>query len=83
MELPLEPLHIILCHDLRMYMIIDGIVFRGKAESIPAHGIKHIVSLHPSFPCNDIQRRVRPWMPHMEPLPRRIREFHQCIIFRF
>ena len=66
-----------------MDVVLDGIILCGKAESIPSHGIEHIVALHPALAGHDIQSRVGSGMSHMQPLSRRIRELYQCIILGF
>ncbi len=30
-----------------MASALDGRVFRGQAEGVPTHGMKHVVALHP------------------------------------
>ena len=82
MELAFETGDIILCHDLRMNMVLNRIILRRQAESVPAHRIKDIISLHPSLSGYNVKRRIRSRMSHMKSLSRRIREFYQRIIFR-
>ncbi len=81
LQLFLKVLHIVLRHNFGMDMVFDRIIFRGKAESIPSHGIQHIISFHPPLARHNVKGRVRAGMSHMKPLPGRIREFHQRIIF--
>ena len=83
MELALKAFHIVLRYNLGMNVVFDRIVFRREPKGIKAHGIKHIVSLHPPLPCHNVEGRRWPWMPYMQSLPRRIGELHQRIIFRF
>ena len=82
-QLPFKTFHIVLRHNPRMDMVLNRVILGGQPECIPPHRIEHIIALHPPLPCHDIQCSIRPRMPYMQPLPRRIREFHQCIIFRF
>ena len=83
MKLALKARHIVLCHNLRMNMVFDRIILRGKSERVPPHGIEHVVALHSSLSRHNVKRRVRTRMSHMKPLPRGVRELHQRIIFRF
>ena len=83
MKLALKTRHIIFRHNLRMNVVLDRIVFRGQTESIPAHGIEHIVALHPPLSRHDIKRRIGARMSHMQSLPRGIGKLYQRIIFRF
>ena len=83
MQLALKTGHIVLGHDLRMNVVLNRIILRGKTKCVPAHGIKHVISLHPPFSRHDIKGRVRTRMPYMKSLSRRIRKFHQRIVFRF
>ncbi len=83
MELPFKTFYIVFGHNLRMDMIFDRIVFRRQSESVPSHRIKYVISLHSSFSCYDIQRRIRSRMPYMKPLSRRIRKLYKGIIFGF
>ena len=81
-ELALEPLDVVFRHHSRVDVILNCVILRGKSESVPAHGIEHVVALHSSLPCHNVKRRVRSRMPHVKPLSRRIRELNQRIIFR-
>ncbi len=69
MKLALETLHIILRHNSGMNVVLDGVVFRGKAKCIPSHGIEYIVALHPALARHYVQGRVGTRMSHMQPLP--------------
>ena len=83
MKLSLKALHIVFGHDPRVDMIFNGIVFGGKSEGIPAHRIQNVVALHSPFAGHNIQSRIRPGVPYMKSLARGVREFNQCIVFRF
>ena len=37
---------------------LDSVLFRWKAESVPAHGMKNIVSLHAAVPRKNVGRSV-------------------------
>ena len=82
LQLLLKVRHVIARHDLRVNMVFDGIVLRGQAKSIPAHWIEHIIALQPLFACNDIQRRIGARMADVQPLPGRVRKFHEAVKFR-
>ena len=83
MKLALKARHIVLCHNLRMNMVFDRIILRGKPERIPAHRIEYVIPLHPSLSGHDVKRRIRARMSHMKPLSRRIGELHKRVVFRF
>ena len=63
-------------------MIFDSIVFGGEAESVPAHGIKNVITLKSFLSCNDIKSGVRPGMAYMKALTAWIRKFNKAIKFR-
>ena len=63
-------------------MVLNGVVFRGQAESIPPDGVKHIISLHAPLARYDIQSGIRAGVSYVQALARRIWKFYQCIIFR-
>ena len=69
MKLVLKTPHIVLCHDLRMDLVCDRIVFRRQAKRVPAHREQYVISLHPALTGHDIHRRIGPRVPHMKPLP--------------
>ena len=83
MELALEALHIVLGHDPGVDVILDRVVLRGQAEGVPAHGVEHVIALHPALPGHDVQGGVGSGMAYVEPLSRGIGEFHQGIVFGF
>ncbi len=83
MELSLEAFHIVFGHDPGVDVIFDGIILRGKTKCVPAHGIEHVVALHPALAGHDVQGGVGPGVSHMKPLSRRVGEFYKCIVLRF
>ena len=59
---------------LRMNGMIDGIVFRGQAEGIPAHGVEHIVAAHPLKAGINAGGDVVTAVAHRQSRPGRVRE---------
>ena len=57
-ELTAEVVDIFLGDFGRMHVILYRIVFSRKAESVPADGVKDIITLHAPFACDDVQRRI-------------------------
>ena len=68
MQLILKPCHVILGHDPGMNVILNCIVFRRQTKGIPAHGIQHVIALHSSLSCNDVQRRIWSGMTYVKSL---------------
>ena len=83
MELALEALHIVLGHDPGVDVVLNRVVLRGQAESIPPHGVEHVVALHPALPGHDVQGGVGPGMAYVKALSRGIGELHQRVVFGF
>ena len=82
LKLACEGGDILLCHLAGMYVGLDGVVFRGQAESVKADGEKHIVALHTALARHDIHGGIRPGMAHMQALSGGIGEFHQRVVLR-
>ena len=82
LQLLLKVRHVIMRDDLRMDMVLNGIVLRGQAEGVPPHWIEHVIALKPLFTRHNIQRRIGTRVADVQPLPRRIREFYQAVEFR-
>ena len=59
MQLCLKARHVVLRNDLRMNVVLDGVVFRGQAEGVPTHGEQHIVALHTALSCQYFDTRIR------------------------
>ena len=81
MQLCLEVRHVLCRDDLRVDVVLDGEVFGGQAEGIPAHGVQDVIALHPALSCYDIQSGIGTGVPHVQPLPGGIGELHQRIVF--
>ena len=61
-----------------MDVVLDGIVFRRQSEGVEADGEKHIITVHPLFPGDDVHSSIGPRVAYMEALAGGIREFHQA-----
>ena len=81
-KLSFEVCYVILRYDFRVNFILYGIVFRRKTESVPAHGVKNVISHKTFFSCDNIKRCIRPRMSHMKSLTRRIRKLDQSVKLR-
>ena len=57
-KLPGEGLNIALGEAFRMVSGGNGILFRRQAEAVIAHGMQHIVSLHPFHAADDIRGSI-------------------------
>ena len=68
MKLFFESLYVICSYDLRMDLILDGIVLCRKTKSIPAHWIENIVALHSSFSRHNIKSCIRSRMTYVKSL---------------
>ena len=62
-------------------MVLDGIVLRGQAEGVIAHGEEHIVAVHPPLPGHHVHGGIGPGVAHMESLAGGIGELHQGVKF--
>ena len=74
--------NVLLCHNGRMHMVLDGIVLRRQAEGVITDGEKNVVALHPLAAADDIHRRERTRMADMQSLSGRIRELDQAVKLR-
>ena len=50
--------NVVLGDDLRVDMIFYSKIFGGEAESVPAHGIKHIISVFAALSCHNIKSGI-------------------------
>ena len=57
-DLAAELVDVFLSGDLRVSSGIDGVLFGGQTESIPAHGVQDVETLHPFVAACDIGRGV-------------------------
>ncbi len=80
-NLLLDILHILSRGNRRMHAHLDGIVLSRKSECIPAHRVDDIVSLLQLIPAPYIRNHISSPMPHMKPVPGRVREHIQTIVF--
>ena len=48
---------VVLRHDGRMDVVLDGVVLRRQAEGIVAHGEQHVLALHAVLARDDIHGR--------------------------
>ena len=82
LQLLLKVRHIVTRHDLWMDMVLNGVIFRWQAEGIPTHWIQDVIALQPLFARHDVERRIGARMADVQPLPRRVRKFHEAVEFR-
>ena len=47
-------------------VVFDGGIFSGQAEGIPAHGMKHVVAVHPHVACEGVADGVVAHVPHVQ-----------------
>ena len=50
----------------RRRVVLDGGVFRGQAEGIPAHGMKHVVAVHPHVAGEGVADGVVAHVSHVQ-----------------
>ena len=74
-----EVVDIFLGHLGGMHLVLDGIIFRGQAEGVPADGEQHVVALHAALAADNVHGGIGPGMAHMQPRPGGIRELDQPI----
>src|SRR5208283_4473259 len=65
-----------------MHAMFNGKIFCGKPKSVPADGKEDIITLHASFPRNDIHGGKASGVSYMKSFCGRIWKFNQRIIFR-
>src|SRR5271168_807072 len=51
--------------DARMRVVLDGSVFGGQAEGVPAHGVKNVEAAHALDAGDDVADRVIAHVPHV------------------
>ena len=81
-ELAGKVLDVLLRHDGRMDVVLDGEVLGRQAEGIKADRIEDVVTLHPLFPADNVHRRKRARMADVQTGRRRIRELDQAVELR-
>ncbi len=57
-QLTAESADIFLGRDARMGAGFDGVLFGGKAEGVPAHGVEDVLAAHALVTADDVGRRV-------------------------
>jgi len=62
-----------------MDVVFDGVVLRGQAEGVKAHGEEDVIAVHPLFPGDDVHGRVGPGVAHMEPLTGGVGELDEAV----
>ena len=62
-----------------VYAGFYGVVLRGQAECIVAHGEQHIVAFQPALAANNVHCRERARVPNVKPLAGRIGEFDKPV----
>ena len=65
----------------RMAIVLDGRIFCRKAESIPTHRMKHVVTAHLGIASNNVADGIVARMTHMG-IARRIREHFEHVFLR-
>src|SRR5439155_7947175 len=65
-----------------MDALLDRIVLRGRAESIPTHRVKDLETLKPSVPRPAIRKDIAAPMSDVKPGPGRVGEHIQTVVFR-
>ena len=83
LELRAEAVHILFGHDGRVDVVLHGVVLGGQAESIPAHGVQHVVPALAAAAGHHVQGGVAAGVAHVQPGGRRIGELHQGIELGF
>ena len=83
LELLPEVVNILLGDDGRMDVVLHGEVLGGQTESVPAHGVQHIVAVFTALAAYHIQRGVAAGMADVQACTRRIRELHKGIELGF
>ena len=60
---------------------VDGILLCRQAKGIVAHGVQHVVALHPLHPGYDVRSCVALGMARVQTHPGGVREHVQHIVF--
>ncbi len=79
LELAAEAVDVVLGHDRRVNVVLDGIVLGGQSERIPADGEQHVVALQALLSADDVHGRVGARMPHVQTRARGVRELDQRV----
>ena len=65
-----------------MDVVLDGVVLRGQAEGVKAHGEEDVVALHPLLPADDVHGREGPGVAHVQALAGGIGELDEAVELR-
>ena len=79
LHLVLEVLHVPGGDDMGMGVGLDGVVLRGQAEGIEAHGEQHVVALHAALAGDDLQAGVGLDVAHVHARAGGVRKLHQAV----
>ena len=60
-------------------MVLDGIVLRGQAEGVVAHGEQDVIAIHALFAGHHVHGGVGPGVAHVQALAGGIGKLHQRI----
>ena len=74
--------NVIVGHLGRMDVVFDGVVFRGQAEGVVAHGKQDVISLHPLLAGHHVHGGVGAGVAYMKSLARGIGKLHQTVELR-
>ena len=66
----------------RRGVVLDGGIFRGQAEGIPSHGMKHVVAIHPHVAGEGVADGVVAHVSHVQGA-RGIGQHFEHVIFLF
>ncbi len=80
-ELAGEVGDVVLRHLGGVDVVLDGVVFRGQAKGVKAHGEQHVEAVHPLLPGDDVHGGVGPGMAYVEALAGGVGELHQAVEF--
>ena len=80
-DLALDILDILRGGFRRMYAHLDGVVLRRKSESVPSHGMDHIISVHQLVAAPHVGDHIASPVSHMKSVSGRIGEHIQAIVF--
>ena len=83
MQLAGKVLDVIVGHLGGVDVVLDGVVLRGQAEGVIAHGEEHIVAVHAALAGHHIHGGVGAGVAHVQALPGGVGELHQGVKFGF
>ena len=80
-QLAFEARHVLFGDKLGVDVVFHGIVFRGQAKGVPAHGVQHVIALQALFARHNVQRGIAARVPHVQALAGGVWELYQGVIF--